>query len=462
MTDTPNETVTPAILLVDDDEPTLRSVARALRSHGMENLVLCQDSRRVPELVEQHRVSAVLLDVVMPHVGGEEVLEGLLGRDPDLPVIMVTGEDDVDTAVRCMKRGAMDYLVKPMQGDRLVAAVHLALEHRALREEAARLRERFCADRPQSPEAFKALVTADPAMLRLFAYLEAVSRGSQPVLITGETGTGKELLARALHAASERPGPFVAVNVAGLDDTMFSDTLFGHRSGAFTGATAHRGGMIEQAGQGTLFLDEIGDLPEASQVKLLRLVQEREYYPLGSDTSRPLLARVVAATQQDPEKLRTDLYYRLRLYHAKVPPLRDRLGDIPLLVEHFLGLAAHDLGKPKPEVSPELYVYLESHDFPGNVRELLAMVFDAVARSDGEVVATDAFVDLPTEVTPESDATTPAVRFPVPLPSLRAIEQSAIEEALRRVNGNQSAAARMLRVSRSTVARHQAKFDADA
>ena len=330
MTMTAESSTAPVILIVDDDQPILRSISRTLRAHGIDNIVACSDSREVMGLLEKQPVAVVLLDLIMPHVGGEEILERITGHDPNLPIIMVTGEDDVDTAVRCMRRGAADYLLKPIHANRLIAAIRRALDQGALQYEAARLREQFCADSPPSPNAFSAIITTDPAMLRLFAYLEAVSRGSQPVLITGETGTGKELLARALHDASARPGPFVAVNAAGLDDTMFSDTLFGHQTGAFTGATTSREGMVEKAAKGTLFLDEIGDLPEASQVKLLRLVQEREYYPLGSDTARSMDARVIAATQQDPTRLRPDLYFRLRLYHAQVPPLRQRLGDLPL------------------------------------------------------------------------------------------------------------------------------------
>jgi transcriptional regulator with GAF, ATPase, and Fis domain len=214
----------------------------------------------------------------------------------------------------------------------------------------------------------------------MFAYLEAIAKGSQPVLVVGETGTGKELVARALHAASGRDGRFVGVNVSGLDDTVFSDTLFGHEAGAFTGAAKERKGLIETAGTGTLFLDEIGDLAEAAQVKLLRLLQEREYHPLGSDVPRRLRARVVAATHRDPTELRQDLYFRLRSYHVRIPPLRERLGDVPLLVECFLRAAAADLGIAPPSLSPEVLSCLMRHDFPGNVRELQAVIHDAVAR----------------------------------------------------------------------------------
>lgn len=367
------------ILAVDDEVSALRSVRRTLRSKGFETVLTTADSREVMPLLEQHSVDLLLLDLIMPHLGGEEVLEAVMARYPELPVIVITAEQEVRTAVHCMKLGAMDYLVKPVAGEHLVAAVRRALEQSALRYENARLKEQLLGGELERPEAFSHIITADPAMHRLFGYLEAISRGSQPVLIVGETGTGKELVARALHQACERTGPFVAVNVAGLDDAMFADTLFGHRPGAFTGASSSRQGMIERAGEGTLFLDEIGDLKEASQVKLLRLLQEREYFPLGSDSPRPLQARVVAATHQNPADLRQDLYFRLRSYFVRIPPLRDRRGDLPLLVDHFLALAAEDLHRAIPPVPAELYSLLESYEFPGNVRELQAVVFDALA-----------------------------------------------------------------------------------
>ena len=370
----------PSILIVDDEVSALRSSRRTLRAHGFENVLTCGDSREALGMVRDYRISLLLLDLIMPHVSGEEILAEVSRLQPDLPVVVITAEQEVGAAVRCMKLGATDYLLKPVATEQLVATVERAIEKSALIYENARLREQFFADRLSKPEAFAEIITSDPAMLRLFGYLEAISRGSHPVLITGETGTGKELVARALHRASQRSGPFVAVNVAGLDDAVFADTLFGHHAGAYTGAAAKRSGMIEKAGEGTLFLDEVGDLSEASQVKLLRLLQEREYYPLGSDSPRKLRARVVAATHKNPAELRQDLYYRLRSYRANIPPLRERLGDLPQLIDHFLRLAAEDLGKPVPKVPAKVFEYLSRSSFPGNVRELQALAFEAVAR----------------------------------------------------------------------------------
>ncbi len=451
-----------AILVVDDEKATLRGVSLVLRSHGLEPVLTCSDGREVAGLLEEHPVSLLLLDLIMPNIGGEEILQSVSETHPDLPVIVVTADADVETAVRCMKLGAVDYLLKPLEAERLIATVERTLEQAALRFESTRLREQFFESSIEHPDCFAPIVTQDPGMFRLFAYMEAIARGSHPVLVSGETGTGKELIARALHAAGQRNTPFVAVNVAGLDDAMFSDTLFGHETGAFTGAGRPRSGLIEKAADGTLFLDEIGDLSDASQVKLLRLLQEREYLPLGSDSPRKMRARVVAATHREPSCLREDLYYRLRSYHVRIPPLRDRLGDLPLLVDRFLDAAAEDLGKDKPSVPPELFLHLCNHRYPGNVRELRSMVFDAVARHGQGVVPLRLFLDQLTGDERGEGALAPApateaVRFPFPLPTMKQIQESAITEALERVQGNQSAAARMLDVSRVTISRSLAR-----
>ncbi len=400
----------------------------------------------------------VLLDLIMPHLRGEEILERISELTPELPVIVVTAEQDVRSAVRCMRLGAVDYLVKPVDGDQLVAAVERTLEQSALQWENRRLREQFFTDQLQNPEAFADIVTADPAMRRLFGYLEAISRGSQPVLVTGETGTGKELVARALHRVSGRDGPFVAVDVAGLDDAVFADTLFGHRRGAFTGAEGARAGRIERAGEGTLFLDEIGDLSAASQVKLLRLVQEREYYPLGTDRPRRLRARVVAATHRDPAALRRDLYYRLRSYRVRLPTLRQRPGDLPLLVDHFLAAAAKDLGKGRPEVSPELFGRLAGHRFPGNVRELQAMVFDAVARHRAGPLPLEPFLEPlagEPEAGPAAAIAAPATGRILTQEEWRRLERQNLTAALRQAGGKVSGpggAAELLGMKPTTLA----------
>jgi DNA-binding NtrC family response regulator len=445
------------ILIVDDEEVVLNGVRRTLRANGFDEVLMCADARDVEPLLDGEPVALVLLDLMMPHIGGRELLERIASAHPEVPVIVVTAEQDVRIAVDCMKVGAYDYLLKPVGAEELMATVRRALEHRELRDENTRLRSKLLEQELEQPEVFAGLITMDAAMQRVFAYLEVIARGSHPALITGETGTGKEMIARALHDLSGRRGPFVAVNVAGLDDTMFSDTLFGHRPGAFTGASGARRGMIENAGRGTLFLDEIGDLSEASQVKLLRVLQEREYYTLGDDSPKRLEARVIAATHQDPAKLRRDLYFRLRSYHVRIPPLRERLGDLPLLINHVAREAAEDLGKQPPVVPERVYRVLARYDFPGNIRELRAMVFDAVARHLNGPLPVDPFIEAMGSHEPEDDE---IVRADVSRgdiiaePQWREMERTNLLNALRRANwkiSGRGGAAELLSVKPSTL-----------
>ncbi|MCF6180375.1 MAG: sigma 54-interacting transcriptional regulator, partial [Geopsychrobacter sp.] len=292
------------------------------------------------------------------------------------------------------------------------------------------------------------------------AYLESIASSRHPLLILGESGVGKELIAQVVHRLAGSSGPLVSVNVAGLDDNIFSDTLFGHKKGAFTGADHERRGMIEKAAGGTLFLDEIGDLSQASQVKLLRLLQEGEFYPLGSDQPRQAEARVICATHRDLDvaassgTFRRDLYYRLHAHQVKIPPLRQRKEDIPLLLHHFLELAASEAAKPVPTPPPELSALLGSYSFPGNVRELLTMVQDAVSRHRGGVLSMISFMDrigLGREqmIIP---AVNPFVELSE-LPTLGDATELLVDAALLRAEGNQSLAARLLGISQPALSK---------
>ncbi len=342
------------ILLVDDEAEMLRSFKLTLRSNGIGNVALCRDPRDVLPLLLKREAEVILLDLTMPFISGAELLSMIAGEFPGTPVIIVTGTNEVDTAVQCMKDGAFDYMVKPVEKRRLVSGVRRAIEIRELQLENRLLRERILSGGLENPDAFSRIVTNNRRMRSLFQYIETIAKSPQPVLITGETGVGKELMARAVHALSLRHGRFVTVNAAGIDDNAFSDTLFGHGKGAFTGADQMRKGLVEEAAGGTLLLDEIGDLGADSQVKLLGLVQEREYFPLGSDLPKMTDARIIGATNHDLQALREscrfrkDLYYRLRAHHLHIPPLRERLDDLPLLVDHFLEKAARSLGGKKP------------------------------------------------------------------------------------------------------------------
>jgi DNA-binding NtrC family response regulator len=305
-------------------------------------------------------------------------------------------------------------------------------------------------------------------MKAMFQYLESVAACSdQPVLVTGETGVGKELVARAVHTLSGRTGKFVPVNVAGLDDQVFSDTLFGHRKGAFTGADQAREGLIAQAAEGTLFLDEVGDLNPASQIKLLRLLQEQEYYPLGSDVAKRSRARIVAASNCDlvscieAGSFRRDLYYRLCTHSCPIPALRDRIEDIPLLMEHFVLQAATAQGKQTPHYSAALLALLKSYRFPGNIRELQAMVYDAVARHQDGTLSIELFreknglepiVDSTcmAEAVQEDESDSITLRFSG-FPTLKDVENELIQRALQHANGKQGAAAALLGLTRQAL-----------
>ena len=304
---------------------------------------------------------------------------------PEVPVIVITGSNDVDTAVACMKTGAFDYMVKPVEKSRLISGVKRAIELRELQRENRLLRAHVLSDKLEHPEAFSEMVTNSAIMRSIFQYIESISISPQPILITGETGVGKELVSKAIHKLSRRNGAFVPVNVAGLDDNVFADTLFGHRKGAFTGADQARSGLVEQASGGTLFLDEIGDLSPASQVKLLRLLQDGEYFPLGSDVGKRSDARVVVATNQDIQalqesgKFRKDLYYRLCGHQIHIPPLRERREDLPILLDHFLERLPRRWAREKPTPPRELLTLLSTYPFPGNIRELQSIILDAVS-----------------------------------------------------------------------------------
>ncbi len=451
------------ILLIDDEEAILRSLTAILLSNGFDNTIAVSDSRQVLTTLAEQEPSCVFLDLVMPHLSGQELLEQLVEKFPDLPVVVTTALNEVETAVTCMKRGAFDYLVKPIDENRILTALRRALELRDLKFENSLLKESLRSRVLKHPEAFAEMVTSDEGMFTVFRYLEAISKTAQPVMVIGETGVGKELIARAIHRLSERAGGFVPVNVAGLDDTLFADTLFGHAKGAYTGADRVRPGLIERAAAGTLFLDEIGDLSSMSQVKLLRLLQEREYMRLGEDTPRPTDARIVVATNrnladlQGSGEFRKDLYYRLRSHHVMIPPLRQRLNDLPLLVDAFLDEAAHELNKKKPTIPGEAFDVLGAYHFPGNVRELKALVFDAVARHEAGVLSLNVFrqaLQLLAEHPVEVDRRAGSLQFGLQLPTLKETRKRLIEEALRRTDGNQSVAAQLLGISRQALNKH--------
>jgi len=452
-------------LLIDDEPAALKSYETQLLGEGITDVLTCGSADAALRLLEERSVSTVLLDLRLPGLSGRELLRQVAGRWPHIPVVVITGVDEVETAVGCMKDGALEYLVKPVDPNRLLTSLKKARELFELRRENRLLREGLMSRELRCPEAFADMVTADAGMHSLFRYAEAIAETSRPVLISGETGVGKELMARAIHRLSGRSGELVAVNPAGLDDSLFADTLFGHARGAFTGAERNRKGLVEQARGGTLFLDEIGDLSPASQVKLLRLVQEEEYFPLGADVPVKSSARLIVATNRDLRKLmaeeafRSDLYYRLLLHQIEIPPLRKRRRDIPLLINHFLSQSARELNRPVPPLPPGLLNLLEGYDFPGNVRELCSLVFDALSREQGGRLSADSFRKilglsaLPVVSGRDNNSLSELYAPLKELPTLREAEDLLITAALERAGGNQTLAAAMLGISRQTLHR---------
>lgn len=462
------------VLLVDDEPQLLHSASIVMKSSGFSDVLTLDNSLAVMPLLASKEIGAIVLDLNMPNLSGRDLLEQIAAEYPDIPIIMMTATNDLQVAVQCMQTGACDYLVKPVDKNGLITSVKRAFEIRVLRAEFLSLKDRLLTNRPHKPDAFGEIITQSPEMFAIFRYIEAIAASPQPVLITGETGSGKELIASAVHRLSGRPGNMVAVNVSGLDDTMFSDTLFGHAKGSFTGADRARDGLVVSAGEGTLFLDEIGDLSMSSQVKLLRLLQDGTFYPLGTDRPKQNRARVVVAThcdvRRDVEKgtFRKDLYFRLRTHHIQLPPLRERYEDLPQLISHFVEKAALALDKVVPSVPLALYQWLKNYPFPGNIRELEGMVFDAVARCQGNVLPLQSFKDagaLEIQATDSQDNQNlvfPGLaNFPARLPTLKEAEESLISEALRRADNNQGIAAGLLGISRQALNKRLIRRDAD-
>jgi DNA-binding NtrC family response regulator len=451
------------ILMVDDEVQALDSFETVLLFAGINNIIRCQDSRDVMPLLSRQEIEVMLLDLSMPHISGEELLS-LVTRDfPEVPVIIITGSNDVETAVACMKSGAFDYMVKPVEKSRLISGVKRAVEIRELQRENQLLRAHVLSDQLEHPEAFSEVITNSPMLRSIFQYIESISMSPQPVLITGETGVGKELVAKAIHKLSQRQGAFVPINVAGLDDNVFADTLFGHKKGAFTGADQARAGLVEQASGGTLFLDEIGDLSHSSQVKILRLLQDGEFFPLGSDIAKHSDARVVVATNQNLQalqesgKFRKDLYYRLCAHHTHIPSLRDRKEDLPILVDHFLKKASKALGKQKLTPPEELFPVLATYPFPGNIRELESMIFDAVTSCKSEKLSLEPFRSYirQSELATKTEVTGQPIAASTLKEKIDTIsqmtEKQMIIDALNKTDQNRTKAAKLLGISRRTL-----------
>ena len=380
-------------VLVVDDEQSLRDVLSIMLKRAGYAVTSAMDGEEAIELLHREIFDLVITDLRMPKIDGMEVLKAVRSVSPETVVLIITAFATADSAVEAMKQGAYDYLTKPFQVDEVQLIIRNALEKRRLTTENMLLKREMA-----SQSSFAQLVGQSEAMQKVFDVVRKVADSKSNVLICGESGTGKELVARAIHYNSARSAhPFVAVNCSAVPETLLESELFGHMKGSFTGAISNKAGLFEIANGGTIFLDEIGDTTPTIQVKLLRVIQEREFRRVGGNQDIKVDVRVVAATNKDLEKavaegsFREDLYYRLDVIPIRLPPLRMRTGDIPLLVNHFLERFSKESGKPKPMIGPEAMPVLLGHEWRGNVRELENLIERVVAFST-EGAVTDAEV----------------------------------------------------------------------
>jgi DNA-binding NtrC family response regulator len=442
----------PHVLFVDDEEALRTLMAERLRERGFE-VAEAQNGERALDLLEQFAFDVVITDLRMPGIDGGRVVESARSRYPGIIGIVITGYGTVRDAVEAIKRGASDFIAKPFQFDELMHVLQKALEQQRLTKENAYLRSQL-----EERYQFGGILGRSRPMQSLFQLLETVARTSSTILVTGETGTGKEVVARAIHHNSaRRANRFVALNCSAIPETLLEAELFGHVRGAFTGATSTREGRFEQAHKGTLFLDEIGSTSQTLQVKLLRALQEREFERVGDNQTIKVDVRVIAATNSDLTRMvatgtfRDDLFYRLNVIPIQLPPLRERRDDIPLLVKHFLTKFS---GTTAVHMSQSAMRVLMAYHWPGNVRQLENAMERAIALCSGRQEITVA--DLPPEVqsVPELE-TLSFVDFPdegLDMPKyLASVERDLIHRALDRTQGNRNKAADLLRIKRTTL-----------
>ena len=451
MTDTPKH-----LLLVEDEAPLRTAVAERLADHGYE-VVQAESGEAALEALADFAFDIVVTDLRLPGIDGTAVIEAAVERYPEIIGIVITGYGTVRDAVEVIKRGAADFVTKPFQFDELRHALDGAIEQRRLKSENAWLREQL-----QQRYSFEGIVGRSRVMRDLFQTLETVARTASTILISGETGTGKEVVARAIHHASPRRGQrFVALNCSAIPENLLEAEIFGHVRGAFTGAIGTRQGRLEQAHRGTLFLDEVGTMSMSLQMKLLRVLQEREFERVGDNQTIKVDVRVIAATNADLGRMvaeggfREDLYYRLNVIPVTLPPLRDRREDIPLLVQHFLQKFCSEAGRPVMTVSQAAMRPLMTYAWPGNVRQLENAMERAVAlsgpRSQIEIG------DLPPDIQQASDAGDLIPGLALPDDGLdfdafiSRIEHEVIRRALERTGGNKAAAATVLNLKRTTL-----------
>jgi two-component system response regulator HydG len=442
------------VLIVEDDRPQADAVAEALQRAGCSCVVVTEPQRALA-IIEGDNFDLIITDLVMHEVDGMEILRAAHRADPDAEVILITGHGTIETAVQAMREGAYDYITKPLNVSELRDRAAKALEHRRLVRRTEQLSEQL-----QERFGFEGLIGSSPAMRRVIETCRLIAPTDTTVLIEGESGTGKELIAKALHNNSPRRNQnFVALNCAALSEGILESELFGHEKGAFTGAMAGRKGRFEHADGGTLFLDEVGDMPVATQIKLLRVIENREIVRVGSNDPRKVDVRLLSATNQKLDdlvkagKFREDLYFRLKVVRVLLPPLRDRREDIPLLTEHYIRRLAAEHSKNVTGISPEAQRILAAYDWPGNVRELINALETMIVLAPKPVLDVS---DLPPEIRP-----VPAAEGPVglrPGMSLEEAERTLVEQTLLATGGNRHQAAQMLGIGQRTLYRKIKEF----
>ena len=438
------------ILIVDDEEIVRESLSAWLEKDGY-TLATAPDGETAVERIRKERWSILHVDLKMPGIDGLQVLEQARKVQPEAAAVIMTAYATVDSAVAAMKIGAYDYLVKPFDPEELSLMIQKIVTQQALVRENVLLRKVLKRD-----YHFRDLISKSPAMQAVFDLARMAARSNSTILVLGESGTGKELLARAIHAESPRSqAPFVAVSCAALTETLLESELFGHEKGAFTGAAVRRKGKFEMAQGGTLFLDEIGDISSKLQLDLLRVLEDRHFFRVGGSESIQVDVRIIAATNRDLPKavadgsFREDLFYRLNVIPVHLPPLRERLEDLPLLVEHFLEQLGAEMNRHVDEVSGEAMALLMSHSWPGNVRELRNVLERAVVVTSGTVIEA---ADLGMRRLP-ADALDPGA-----LASLDDVEKHHIARVLQEAGGNISQAARTLGIDRATLYNKMRKY----
>jgi len=452
------------LLLVEDEAPLREAVAEQLTDHGFA-VVQAESAEHAIERLADFAFDVVVTDLRLPGQDGTRVIEAALKLYPDIIGIVMTGFGTVKDAVEVIKRGAADFVTKPFQFDELWHALQGAMEQRRLRTENAWLREQL-----DQRYSFEGIVGRSRAMQDLFQLLQTVAPTSSTILITGETGSGKEIVARAIHHASPRRAHrFMAINCSAIPENLLEAELFGHTRGAFTGAVGTRQGKIEQAHRGTLFLDEVGTMSMALQMKLLRVLQEREFERIGDSQTIKVDVRVIAATNADLAKMvgdgsfREDLFYRLNVIPVRLPALRERREDIPLLVPHFLQKFGAELNRPTLTVSQAALRCLMTYQWPGNVRQLENAMERAVALSGGRTQVEVS--DLPPDIQRASEGE--PFLYGLALPDdgidfdmfIARIEREVIRKALERTGGNKAAAAQVLNLKRTTLVEKLKRLD---